>query len=78
MKTFLFPVLMLSLLLSANPFADEAPTAEETPEYIERSLIRFCECRGYDPDGMSEEQINEWLDSWRGSTEEESAMNEEF
>ena len=43
-----------------------------TPEEI--SWIEFCRDRGYDVDDNSEETVNEFLDTWRGSTEEEEAL----
>ena len=35
----------------------------------------FCQARGYDPHTKDEEIINEFLDTWVGSVEEEKAFN---
>lgn len=41
----------------------------------EISWIEFCKARGYDADDHSEETVNEFLDTWVGSAEEERAFN---
>lgn len=43
-----------------------------TPEEI--SWVEFCKYRGYDAHTEDEEIINEFLDTWRGSTVEEEAL----
>lgn len=43
-----------------------------TPEEI--SWIEFCKARGYDLNDNSEETVNEFLDTWRGSSVEEDAL----
>lgn len=72
-------VIISSLLLSffiLDATTVPTDTENESSEYIQRSEIRFCESRGYNPDNMTDDQINEFLDCWRGSVEEENAMSE--
>lgn len=45
-----------------------------TPEEI--SWIEFCKVNGYDSHTDNDEIINEFLDSWRGSSEEEAALSQ--
>ena len=40
----------------------------------EISWVEFCKARHYDPHTEDEEIINEFLDTWRGSTVEEEAL----
>lgn len=46
--------------------------ASLTPEEI--SWVEFCKYKGYDVHTEDEEIINEFLDTWRGSTVEEEAL----
>lgn len=39
------------------------------------SWIEFCKARGYDVLDESPETVNEYLDTWCGSVEEEAALN---
>lgn len=41
----------------------------------ELSWIEFCKARNYDPHTEDDEIINEFLDTWVGSVEEERAFN---
>lgn len=41
----------------------------------EISWIEFCKARGYDMHDNRDEVINEFLDTWVGSVEEEHAFN---
>lgn len=41
----------------------------------EISWIEFCKARGYDVHDESDEIINEFLDTWVGSVEEERVFN---
>lgn len=41
----------------------------------ELSWIEFCKARGYDTHDNRDEIINEFLDTWVGSVEEERAFN---
>lgn len=41
----------------------------------EASWDAFCAARGYDPEDHSQVHVDEYLDTWRGSTEEETALN---
>ena len=43
-----------------------------TPEEI--SWVEFCKDKGYDVHTEDDEVINEFLDTWRGSTVEEEAL----
>lgn len=40
----------------------------------EVSWVEFCKYKGYDPHTDDEEIVNEFLDTWRGSTVEEEAL----
>ncbi|MDE7081052.1 MAG: hypothetical protein K2O78_05315 [Muribaculaceae bacterium] len=44
-----------------------------TPEEI--SWVAFCNASGYDPHTTDPEIINEFLDTWRGSSLEETALS---
>lgn len=51
---------------------------KETPAALsseDLSWIEFCKARGYDVHEQSDEIINEFLDTWVGSVEEERAFN---
>ncbi len=52
--------------------SDETPV-QMTSEEI--SWIEFCKAPGYDVHDQNEEIVNEFLDTWRGSVEEERAFN---
>lgn len=41
----------------------------------ELSWTEFCKARGYDVHDHSDQVVNEYLDTWIGSTEEEKAFN---
>lgn len=73
MKNILIISSFLSLLLLSDSFMTSTPADDSG--WLERSEIRFCESRGYDPDNMTPEQWDEFNDCWRGSVEEENAMN---
>lgn len=75
MKTIYTAAALLLIILLSFTAAPTASDSTETADYIERSYIRFCEVRGYDPD---DDHDNEFNDTWRGSIEEESAMSDEF
>lgn len=63
----LFAVAMLN---TADKSKVTAPLTSE-----EISWIEFCKARGYDVHDESDEIINEFLDTWVGSVEEERAFN---
>lgn len=51
---------------------------KQLPSYLtqeEISWVEFCKTRGYDTQDKNEEIINEFLDTWVGSVEEEQAFN---
>lgn len=55
-----------------------SPGTKEIPATLsseEISWVAFCKARGYDTNDNSEEVINEFLDTWVGSVEEEHAFN---
>ncbi len=41
----------------------------------EASWNAFCDARGYDRDDNTYANVNEYLDTWRGSVEEEAALD---
>ncbi len=53
---------------------DRKPQDVITLDPEEISWIEFCKTRGYDPSIDDEETVVEFLDTWRGSTEEEEAL----
>ncbi len=75
MKTFIIASSLFLSLVALNTATTEPET--ETPDYLERSEILFCQSRGYDPDNMTPAQVDEFNDCWRGSVEEENAMQDD-
>lgn len=71
MKTILFAA-VLPLLLGACAATSPNHT---TGEVTDPSWIAFCTCRNYDVATTDSEIINEYLDTWCGSVEEEQALN---
>lgn len=63
----LFAVVMLN---TADNSKVSAPLTSE-----EISWIEFCKARGYDIHDNRDEIVNEFLDTWVGSVEEEHAFN---
>lgn len=66
----------LTLLMAtaiAHPFSSRQLPASLSQEEI--SWNAFCLSRGYDPHDESLEIVNEYLDAWVGSTEEEAALS---
>lgn len=57
------------LMKPATTNNSESLTSEEI------SWIEFCKARGYDVRDERDEIINEFLDTWVGSVEEEQAFN---
>ncbi|MDE5871182.1 MAG: hypothetical protein K2H22_04445 [Muribaculaceae bacterium] len=64
-----------SLLSVATLWTDRSKEVPAQLDSAELSWIEFCKARGYDIDDQSEEIVNEFLDTWRGSVEEERAFN---
>ena len=76
MKTL--SIISISLLLLLNAMTSGANNdTTSVAEYNDRSLILFCESRGYDIDSITPAQYDEYLDAWAGSIEEENAMDNE-
>lgn len=59
-----------AMLRTADNSKVSAPLTSE-----EISWVEFCKARHYDPHTEDEEIINEYLDTWVGSVEEERAFN---
>lgn len=68
-------IAVCALLSVATLWTDRSQevTSQFTPEEI--SWIEFCKAKGYDVHDHSKETVNEFLDTWRGSAEEERAFN---
>ena len=68
-------VAVAALLSAATLWTDRSheSTVESTSE--ELSWKEFCKARGYDVNDKRDEVINEFLDTWRGSIEEEKVFN---
>lgn len=64
-----------ALLSAATLWTDRSKElpASLTPEEI--SWVEFCKARGYDVHDEDEEIMNEFLDTWVGSVEEERVFN---
>ncbi len=63
----------VAMLMGAGVLWHEPEKPQPTSEEI--SWNEFCKARGYDNTTTDEEVINEFLDTWRGSVEEERAFN---
>lgn len=59
-----------AMLRTADNSKVSAPLTSE-----EISWVEFCKARHYDPHTEDEEIINEYLDTWVGSVEEERVFN---
>ena len=64
--------IILVVNLKNNPVSTQSVTPL-TPKEI--SWVEFCKARGYDASDNRDEIINEFLDTWVGSEEEERAFN---
>lgn len=64
--------IILVVNIKNNPVSAQ-PVAPLTPQEI--SWVEFCKARGYDTHDNRDEIINEFLDTWVGSVEEERAFN---
>ena len=62
---------LMAVAMSMSTNTTELPAAL-TPEEI--SWVEFCKHKGYDPHTENEEIINEYLDTWVGSSIEEEAL----
>lgn len=66
-------VMAFSVLLLFWPAKNSVAPVELSSEDL--SWIEFCKARGYDIHTDDPETVNEFLDTWRGSVEEENAFN---
>lgn len=64
-----------ALLSAATLWTDRSKEVPAQLDSAEISWIEFCKAKGYDVNDNSEEIVNEFLDTWRGSVEEEKAFN---
>ena len=75
MKQFIL-TLAAGLLLS-SPFFAMANYYHNQADASAASWAAFCEAYNVDPDEPTDEQINYYLDAWRGSVDEENALTPE-
>lgn len=68
MKTILLTIAVAVILLTSGC------TATKPSHAAELSWEMFCHARGYDIHNNTDQAINEYLDTWRGSAEEEVAL----
>lgn len=68
--------IILICTIAASIFAgcSSAKTAASADRVDEISWAAFCNARGYQLNEIRHEAITEYLDCWRGSTEEEAAL----
>ena len=64
-----------ALFSVASFWSDRSKEVPVHTDSVELSWIEFCKARGYDVNDNRDEIINEFLDTWRGSVEEERAFN---
>lgn len=64
-----------ALLSAATLWNDRSKEVPSQLDSAEISWIEFCKAKGYDVNDNSEEIVTEFLDTWRGSVEEEKAFN---
>lgn len=64
-----------AVMAASMILASASPASPDVPDTREISWTLFCESRGYDPADKNNETINEYLDTWVGSIEEEHAFN---
>lgn len=72
LSVFSFAIAGLMAVAATMPSKTTELPASLTPEEI--SWVEFCKCKGYDVHTEDDEIINEFLDTWRGSTVEEEAL----
>ena len=72
LSVFGFAIAGLMAVASTMPSKTTELPASLTPEEI--SWVEFCKYKGYDVHTEDDEIINEFLDTWRGSTVEEEAL----
>lgn len=67
-------VIALALLLAGLLSGCKASQSLPERQNYEFSWAAFCDARGYDVADRSEEVCDEYLDTWRGSVEEDAAL----
>lgn len=65
----------VALFSAAVLWTDKSEEIPQQQTSDELSWKEFCKARGYNVNDYSEEIVNEFLDTWRGSVEEERAFN---
>lgn len=70
MKKYIIALTLVSLLLTGCKTSEQVK--QERREYV--SWIAFCATRGHDINDNTHSTINEYLDTWCGSVEEEEAF----
>lgn len=75
MKKTAFILALASLLLAGCKTVSNEGTVIPAREDSSPSWRAFCSAHNYDASTQDTEIINEYLDSWAGSTEEEQALN---
>lgn len=75
MKTILLTIAFAAMALTSCQTATTANTSISTLGNIDLSWVKFCEARHYDVSSTDSEIINEYLDTWCGSVDEEQALN---
>lgn len=70
MKKLILALAVSAMLASCT--TSKQATTDEQRDYI--SWIAFCANRGYNINDNTHEAINEYLDTWCGSVEEEEAF----
>lgn len=77
MKKFILPIILIAITIPATeallPSSGNDPRQDSIT--ASASWILFCNARGYDPSTEDPEAIDEYLDAWVGTTEEEKAFN---
>lgn len=74
-ETIRISALSLFLAFSIGAANLMRPAQEDTLITETQSWKLFCDARGHSLDDRSEETINEYLDTWVGSVDEEQAFN---
>lgn len=62
------------IVVSLSMMPDNNKTLPASLDAEEISWVEFCKARGYDVHDNSATAVDEYLDTWCGSTEEEEAL----
>lgn len=76
LRLLTFALVIAGGMAIAMQLSSQAPAGPVTLDPEEISWIKFCESRGYEVSTDDPDVIDEYLDTWRGSTEEEAALAE--